>query len=76
VARRVRLTARYLNDARQCGVIGGTPDSRDVKRVIDVLARASARAFDADMYTYIPRENDVVPMLARGRRVGQRNLWL
>jgi hypothetical protein len=41
VARRVRLTARYLNDARQCGVIGGTPDSRDVKRVIDVLAGAS-----------------------------------
>jgi hypothetical protein len=76
LARRVRLTPRYLNDARQCGVLGGTPESRDVKRVIDVLAAASAESLGADIFTYVPHENEAVRVLAHGRRVQQRNLWL
>jgi hypothetical protein len=57
-------------------VLGGTPESRDVKRVIDVLAAAGAESLEAEMVTYIPRENDAVRVLAHGRRVHQRNLWL
>jgi hypothetical protein len=57
-------------------VLGGTPESRDVKQVIDALAGAGADSFDTDMYTYVPGENDAVRVLAHGRRVRQRNLWL
>jgi hypothetical protein len=40
-----------------------------VKRVIDVLAAASADSLAADIFTYVPRENDAVRVLAHGRRV-------
>jgi hypothetical protein len=30
-------------------VLGGTPESRDVKQVIDALAGAGTDSFDADM---------------------------
>jgi hypothetical protein len=76
LARRVRLTARYLSDARRIGVLGGTRESRDVKRVIDVLAAASAESLEADVFTYVPSEGDAVRVLAHGRRVPRRNLWL
>jgi hypothetical protein len=47
-----------------------------VKQVIYALAGAGADFFDADMYTYVPSENDAIRVLAHGRRVRQRNLWL
>ena len=76
MARLVRLTARYLSDARRLGVLGGTHESRAVKRIIDVLKTASTESLDADMFTYIPGDGDAVRVLARGRRVPGYNLWL
>jgi len=57
-------------------VHGGTAESRDAKRLIDVLAAASAASLEADAYTYVPRERDAVRVLAHGHRVPGRNLWL
>src|SRR5579872_6292423 len=52
LARRVRLTARYLSDARRLGVVGGTHESRDVKRVINALETANAESLEADIPIY------------------------
>ena len=76
MAQRVRLTARYLSDARHLGVLARTHESQDVKRVIDALETASADSLESDVFTYVPSEGDAVRVLARGRRVPHRNLWL
>ena len=76
MARLVRLSARYLSGIRNCGVRPRSSASRDVQRVVHELASAVV-PLEGDLHSFVPEtENNAIRVLAHGRRVPTRNLWV
>jgi hypothetical protein len=71
VARRIRLTRRFLERLRACGVERGSDVSAAVGATLSALAESSALPGLLDVAAAIPPTGSALV-----RRVPGRNLWL
>ena len=71
MARRIRLTARFLERLRACGVERGSDASEAVGATLSALAESSALPGLLDVEAAIPPTSRALV-----RRVAGRNLWI
>ena len=71
MARRIRLTARFLERLRACGVERGSDASAAVGATLSALAESSALPGLLDVEAAIPPTSRALV-----RRVAGRNIWI
>lgn len=77
VARRtIALSAQYLSNAAELGIVGGSDASRAIARVVSQVAAAHVLPLPGDFTTLVTPNEHGVMMLAHVRRVEARNLWV
>lgn len=74
--RTIALSPRYLSNAAQLGVVGGSDASRAIASAILQVAAADVLPVPGDVTTLVAPDERGVMVLAHVRRVEGRNLWV
>lgn len=74
--RTIELSPRYLSNAAQLGVIGGSDASRAIARVVLQMAAADVLPGPGDVTTLVAPDERGVMILAHVRRIEGHNLWV